>query len=99
MAERYILVVIMFPDTPHNQSAPQTALPPIVPHQPQPPTSPAAAPVAQQMSEAKPAMTAQARQLMEQYKNDPYHLSEALQQLKSTYLAQQYGIAPNLVEN
>jgi hypothetical protein len=41
----------------------------------------------------------QTKQLIQQYGNDPYKLSEALGQLKAAYWAEQYHIMPNQAEN
>ena len=42
---------------------------------------------------------AQAKQLVLRYGNDPFKLSEALNQLKVAYLAEQYNITVNQAEN
>lgn len=42
---------------------------------------------------------AQAKQTLNQYGRDPYKMSIAFGQLKSGYIADQYHISPNAVEN
>jgi len=93
----------MFPDSTQPQSGAAAHLPPVqplptpemtVPVSPQLPTpsrpgaqAPAANPAA--------VVAAQAQRLIQQHSHDPYALSEALQQLKSSYLAEQYHIVSN----
>jgi hypothetical protein len=100
----------MFPNAPQDQLAESASLPP-VPLQPQfgqpIPGLPLASMPAQGPNLAVPVPTgvdpkaqavAQTRQLFEQYKNDPHGLSDALQQVKSNYIAAQYNVAPNIPE-
>jgi|GEM_PF-5356659 len=42
---------------------------------------------------------ARAKQTLDQYGRDPYKMSIAFGQLKSGYIADQYHISPNAVEN
>lgn len=93
----------MFPNNPNS------------PHPTEPASLPAVSPASQQQpasaiqpspaTQSIPAgdvtigSVAQAKQLAQQYINDPYRLSEAISQLKASYQANQYHITPNQVEN
>lgn len=67
----------------------QAAPAPIPPQPPQVPAGPKA------LAEHVPE---QAKQLVEQYRQDPFRMSNALNQLKASYLAEHYHVTPNTVE-
>jgi hypothetical protein len=56
-------------------------------------------PLPMPVGDATTRSVAQAKQLALQYANDPYLLSEALGQLKTTYLADQYHIVPSQADH
>ena len=93
----------MFPNNPQNhQPTEPTGLPAVSPASQQQasravPSNPPSQPVA--VGDAIVRSVAQAKQLSAQYGNDPYRLSEAMSQLKATYLAEQYHVVPNQVDN
>jgi hypothetical protein len=93
----------MFPNDPQNHPGNVTslpAMPPVAQPQQQMPLVSSTAPVHHAAAEDIDArVAAQAKQLTLQYAGDPYKLSEALSQLKSAYLAEQYHITANQVEN
>lgn len=86
----------MPPITPQNQSAEPASLPPVsaqaqTPPAPQPTTTNQVAP--------GPQALLQAKMLIEQYKNDPYKLALAFEQLKAAYVAREFSVVPNPVED
>ena len=89
----------MQPQSPQNQAGVPAHLPPLAPMGPQQPTPPPASqtpPASVPMSEQ---VRLRAKQVVAQYQNSPYQLSGALQQLKSEYLAKQFNVTVNSVEN
>lgn len=84
----------MQPDAPQNPPAPQVPLSNAAPSPQAPPSVPSAA-----VPSLNEQVSAQARQLLTQYQQNPYALSEAFQQLKSQYLADQFHVKPNAVED
>lgn len=91
----------MSPNSPYqSQPGEPVSLPPVpAMGQPLPAVPPASQPVQPQTIDAVARVAAEARGLTVQYANDPYKLSEALSQLKNTYLADQYHITTNQAEN
>lgn len=89
----------MFPNNSQNHSDVPASLPPISSSgQSQQQTSQPAHAVPVQAGSNAATMAhyaAQTKQLVEQYSNDPYKLSEALSQLKSAYLTEQFHITSN----
>jgi hypothetical protein len=94
----------MFPNNPQNHHPSEPASLPAVPvtSQQQPtgavPSQPAV-PSPMPVGDATARSVAQAKQLALQYANDPYLFSEALSQLKTTYLADQYHIVPSQADH
>lgn len=89
----------MQPQSPQNQAGVPAHLPPLAPVGPQQPAPqpPAQAPVASiPMSEQ---VRLRAKQVVAQYQTNPYQLSGALQQLKAEYLAKQFNVTVNSVED
>jgi len=93
----------MFPNNPHNpnptESASLPAVSPIGQQQSARAIQPSMAPQPISAGDVTIRSVAQAKQLAQQYINDPYRLSEAMSQLKAAYQANQYHIVPNQVEN
>ena len=92
----------MPPNLPQNQSVGPASLPPVSDQTQVPPS---AAPMPQQPTSNQPTgvpatqqAVFQAKLLIEQYKNNPYRLALAMQQLKEAYLAQEFNVVPNAVE-
>lgn len=85
----------MSPNNPQSPSGEPNHLPPVAADQPMAPVPapPAALPPAS--ADAAAQYAAKAKQVIAQYGNDPYRLGEALNQLKSGYLAQQHHITTN----
>lgn len=92
----------MVPNTPQPQPLEPASLP-AMPAQSLPPVGPVPVqPVNQApLSAVDPSVAAalQARQLVERYAQDPYQLAESINQLKGSYVAQRYHIAPNVAGN
>jgi len=93
----------MQPQSPENQQGVPASLPPVIPQnlaavpqgsQPAAPQAPAGAGTIS-LEQYK----LQAKQLVAQHLNNPYLLSNVLQQLKAQYLAQQFNVVVNPVEN
>lgn len=89
----------MLPNNPQNQPGDPNHLPQISAGQP-----PASVPVdSSAVQPASPDTATQyavrAKQVIAQYGNDPYRLAEALNQLKTGYLAQQHHITTNQAGN
>jgi hypothetical protein len=92
----------MQPQSPHDQIGAPTNLPPVAPL--------GATPMSQVSTVLAPQATAtsgtisieqarqQAKQLVEQYKTNPYQLSAVLQELKNQYLSSAFNIVVNPVE-
>lgn len=93
----------MFPNDLQNQPGNPTSLPAMPPvGQPQQQAPIAASPVSAShvaTEDVSARVAAQAKQLTLQYAGDPYKLSEALNQLKAAYLAEQYHVTTNQAEN
>jgi hypothetical protein len=96
----------MFPNDQQSNPGNPASLPamPAMPQLPQQAAGPAPMPTPQASQlvaseDAAARAAAQARQLISQYGGDPYKLSEALNQLKAVYLADQYHVTPNQAEN
>jgi len=99
----------MHPNTPQQQPHGAVNLPQVQSQVPspvapspaqamQPPTAPApAGPLGSALTPEQ--VTLQAKQLVTQYQNDPMKLSIAFAQLKAAYLASQYHVILNSVEN
>jgi len=89
----------MYPNNPQDPSSAPASLPPVPlsgqqqPVQPMMPLQQPASPAVPGQFSARQVL--QARQVVEQFRADPYKLSEAFNQLKLAYLAEQYQIRPN----
>ena len=73
---------------------PQGQLPPVPTAAPAPQPAPAASVVS-----PTDQAVAQAKQAIAQYKNSPYQLSLALQQVKTAYIASHFSVIVNPVED
>jgi len=92
----------MYPDAQQHQPAGPASLPPVAIQSEAVPSAPA--PLPSMPSGGNPAATVeqvvmQAKLLTKQYAQDPFRLSGAVEQLKSSYLAEQHHIATKPVEN
>ena len=88
----------MNPENAPNQSAGPASLPPL-PLQPAAVSSEAVQAPAPSSALQRDQVIVQAKALLQQYQADPHGLSEALRELKASYLANQFHITPNVAEN
>jgi len=89
----------MYPNNPQVSPGAPANLPQVSPTgQPQQQNNASMQPPSSMVSAAA-HYAAQTKRLVEQYGNDPYQLSAAIGQLKTTYLSEQFHITPNQADH